>query len=688
MNYVTQGPARSFRLCAGRAALPVLTLLLVAPWGIAAGQPKIYWLNNEDQHISQANLDGSSQEILIEYRFLVPGGITVDTSTGDLYWADAGAIGRTGNGDQVAYDIEVGGTAHDVALDLVAGKVYWTNLVQRRIERANLDGSAVEEVVDGVDSPTGIAVDVGAQQVYWTDSSGDDGVVRRANFDGTGSELLVTVASAELGHVELDVDGGKMYWVNTSAGEISRANLDGSSIEQVVTLSGRGGISLDLTAGKIYWVDWAVGSVEGMVRRASLDGSGIEDLPLQVIGPTDIAVDPARSRLYVLEEERRERSSIQGSNIDGLDQSTFVVGMWSVRSLTHDLGAGKLYWLSSNPYIQRSSLDGTGVEDLYGPISANQLVVDDVNNRIYWIDRFDGIFRVNDDGTAAEQVVGDTFFSGENLVVDGANGKMYWIGESQGSIHSANLDGSDMAEIVTSPDIETISIDPSGGKIYWYSDTPGDLRISRANLDGTGTENVVTGQLARGGLVLHPAQGKIYWADLAISRADLDGSNIEELLAPSGADQHRDLALDVVDSKMYWFLGERIERANLDGSEHETIVMDTGRAPQGLLLGRSVGTSVEDALPPAPAVFEVDLAFPNPFRSKTAFTLRVYRSQQVRIDLYDLLGRQLRLLHDGWIVQDAAHRISVEAADLPSGRYFYRIRGDDFNAAGSVVHAK
>ncbi|NNE35402.1 MAG: DUF5050 domain-containing protein [Rhodothermales bacterium] len=688
MNYLSKSSVSSYLLCARQVALFVVTAVLVAPWETAVGQPKIYWLNNEDQHISQANLDGSSQEILTEYRFLSPGGITVEGSTGDVYWADADVIGRTEDGDKVAYDIEVGGLARDVALDHVAGKAYWTKPFLRVIERANLDGSEVEEVVDGVDGPTGIAVDAVAQKVYWTDSDGDNGVILRANFDGTDSEVLVTAASEELGHMELDVDGGKMYWVNTTAGEISRSNLDGSSIEQVVSLSGRGGISLDLTADKIYWVDWAVGSVEGSVRRANLDGSGIEDLPLQVFGPTDIAVDPARSRLYVLEDERRERSSIQGSTIDGVDQSTFVVGMWSVRSLTLDFGDGKLYWLSSNPYIQRSNLDGTGIENLHGPISASQLVVDEVNDRVYWIDRFDGIFRINDDGTGAEQVVGDTFFSGENLVVDGANGKMYWIGESQGSIHSASLDGSDTAEIVTSTDIETISIDASGGKIYWYSDTPANPRISRANLDGTGTEDVVTGQLAGGGLVLHPAGGKIYWADLAISRADLDGSNVEELLAPSGADDRRALAIDVLDAKMYWFQDERIERANLDGSEHEIIVMDTGRAPQGLLLGRGVGTSVEGPLPQAPALFEVEVAFPNPFRSETTFSLSVNRSQQVRINLYDALGRELRLLHQGWIPQDHAQRISFEASGLPSGLYFYRIRGEDFSTAGSVVHAK
>jgi low density lipoprotein receptor-related protein 5/6 len=89
-----------------------------------------------------------------------------------------------------------------------AQKMYWTDSFAARIQRADLDGSNVEDVSPpGLDSPMGIALD--------------------------------TVA-------------GKMYWTENQLGKILRANLDGSSVEELVTgLGGPIGIALDLTAGKM-----------------------------------------------------------------------------------------------------------------------------------------------------------------------------------------------------------------------------------------------------------------------------------------------------------------------------------------------------------------------------------------------------------------------------------------------------
>jgi hypothetical protein len=82
----------------------------------------------------------------------------------------------------------------------------------------------------------------------------------------------------------------------------------------------------------------------------------------------------------------------------------------------------------------------------------------------------------------------------------------------------------------------------------------------------------------------------MYWADGAdtgvqgrIQRANLDGSNVETLvvaaLGPMG-----DIALDLSRAKIYWieFFPARIRRANLDGSTPENVLVATGTAIQGL----------------------------------------------------------------------------------------------------------
>ena len=76
-------------------------------------------------------------------------------------------------------------------MDPVGGKIYWTDRRTDRIQRANLDGSEVEDLVtDGLLNPQGIALDLTDRKMYWTDWGTD--TIQRANLDGTGVEDVVT----------------------------------------------------------------------------------------------------------------------------------------------------------------------------------------------------------------------------------------------------------------------------------------------------------------------------------------------------------------------------------------------------------------------------------------------------------------------------------------------------------------
>ncbi|MCY3868972.1 MAG: hypothetical protein OXG87_05395 [Gemmatimonadetes bacterium] len=79
-------------------------------------------------------------------------------------------------------------------------KIYWTDsgtggdnpLQDDKIQRANLDGSNVETLLtydNALRIPRGIALDVAAGKMYWTDSVTDS--IRRANFDGSDIELII-----------------------------------------------------------------------------------------------------------------------------------------------------------------------------------------------------------------------------------------------------------------------------------------------------------------------------------------------------------------------------------------------------------------------------------------------------------------------------------------------------------------
>ena len=239
-------------------------------------------------------------------------------------------------------------------------KMYWIDGEPDRIQRANLDGSQVEDVLTRLPSPLGLALDVAAGKMYWTDLGTKK--IQRANLDGSEVEDLVTSGlEAPLG-IALDVAAGKMYWTDQSTNKIQRANLDGSEVEDLVTsgLETPLGIALDVTAGKIYWTDLGTQKIQ----RANLDGSEVEVLVTSgLASPFSIALDVAAGKMYWTDQSTNK---IQRANLDGSEVEDLVTsGLETPLGIALDVAAGKMYWTNAGTdKIQRANLDGSGVEDL------------------------------------------------------------------------------------------------------------------------------------------------------------------------------------------------------------------------------------------------------------------------------------------------------------------------------------
>ena len=167
---------------------------------------------------------------------------------------------------------------------------------------------------------------------------------------------------------------------------------------------------------------------------------------------------------------------------------------------------------------------------------------------------------------------------------------MYWTDFGTDKIQCANLDGSNIEDLVTQglafP--SGIALDVEGGKMYWTDRGPD--KIQRANLDGSDVQDLVTQGLGSPfGIALDVEGGKMYWTDRGtykIQRANLDGSNVEDLVT-QGLGSPGGIALDVEGGKMYWTdVGTyKIQRANLDGSNIEDIVTQGLSHPLGIALG-------------------------------------------------------------------------------------------------------
>ena len=244
--------------------------------------------------------------------------------------------------------------------------MYWTDAGSDKIQRANLDGSQVEDLVTtGLDGPWGIALDVSDGKMYWVDTGTDK--IQRANLDGSGVEDVITTGLAPK-TLALDVSGGMIYWTDEGGfipGRIVRANLDGSRVEEFGSQEALG-IALDLDAGKLlYWTDTG----KSRIGRTTLDGSRFELLVTGLNIPSGLALDLAGGKMYWTDPgtKRIQRANLDGSQVE--DVIVSGLGMPGI-GFAIDSREGKMYWTDlGTKKIQRSNLDGTRVEDLVTGLS-------------------------------------------------------------------------------------------------------------------------------------------------------------------------------------------------------------------------------------------------------------------------------------------------------------------------------
>ncbi len=505
--------------------LIMLTVLAVfVLFNISHGNAEnAYWTTGRG--IQRGGLENGTPETIIPVTLGVPIGIAIDRGSGKMYWGDASTrkIQRAGlDGSNIEDLVEV--APSDIAIDSVGGKMYWTT--SGMIQRADLDGSNIEDLVTGLTSPGGIALDPVGGKMYWTTSS----TIQRADLDGGSIEDLITGLTSP-GDIALDPVGGKMYWTNDLDETIQRADLDGSNIEDLVAgLTSPGGIALDTVGGKMYWTNYDT------IQRANIDGSNIEDLVTGLTLAIGIAVDPVGGKMYWTAPARIQRADLDGSNIEDL-----------IASVVSDPQG-----IAAEPGDQ-------------GPAA---------NGKIYWVDRQQGkIQRADPDGSNIEDLVTGLIFP-TGIALDPAGGKMYWTTSS--TIQRANLDGSGVETLVTDLLIpQGIAVDPGGGKMYWVNLGLIILfaSVQRANLDGSEVENLVTrGVLLPADIAVNAARKKIYWTQgTTIKQANLNGKWVRNLItdvAPTG------IAIDSGDRKIYWASADKIQRADFDGSDIEDVFTD------------------------------------------------------------------------------------------------------------------
>ena len=232
---------------------------------------------------------------------------------------------------------------------------------------------------------------------------------------------------------------------------------------------------------------------------------------------------------------------VKRANLDGSEVETFNGQIWNT-ILGMDAQNLRIYWAhnasvpggEATRVWRRAALNGTMIEDVANWDSFPGAVVIDINNeRIYWTEP--GLDRIRsaslDTGSASTPV--ENLNEPTGLTLDTTEGVLYWTeredpGANTWRIQRADVNGASTATVVTGlNDASSIVLDESSSHLYWLSDGA----IRRADVDGTNVQEIIDAPNAQF-LVLDDINGRLYWdGPSGVARANLDGTGFEVFLA-------------------------------------------------------------------------------------------------------------------------------------------------------------
>jgi sugar lactone lactonase YvrE len=271
--------------------------------------------------------------------------------------------------------------------------LYFLDIGTGEVKSANPDGSNVKILVEeGPKHPDGLAVDAHAGYIYWTNMGlspkTNDGTIVRSNLDGSDITVIVPQgATMTPKQIQLEKKSGKLYWCDREGMRVMRCNLDGSNIETLVQTGHTDAHRLDAT-------NWCVG----------------------------IAVDPDGGKFY-----------------------------WTQKG-GDNAGQGRIFRASINIPAGETAANRTDIELLFADLPEPiDLDLDVANKMLYWTDRGDAprgntVNRAPMDPSAGHtavepEIVFTHLEEGIGLALD-LKGKRMFVTDLAGTIHTANLDGS------------------------------------------------------------------------------------------------------------------------------------------------------------------------------------------------------------------------------------------------------
>lgn len=628
--------------------LVIISSNLTWPNGLAIDyeSQRLYWADAGMKTIEYASLDGSNRKVLIGSNLPHPFGLTLYGER--IYWTDwqaksiQSADRRTGQARETLQDnlenlmdihvfhrhrppvrtpceVNNGGCSHlcllaplpkgysctcPTGINLQSdGKTCSTGMTSflifaRRtdIRMVSLDIPYFADVVVSVNvtmkNTIAIGVDPHEGKVYWSDSTLRK--ISRAALDGSKFEDIITTGLLTTDGLAVDAIGRKIYWTDTGTNRIEVGNLDGSMRKVLVwqNLDSPRAIALYHEMGYMYWTDWGENA---KLERSGMDGSGRVVLISNNLGwPNGLAVDKAGSQL-LWADAHTER--IEAADLNGANRRTLLSPVQHPYGLT--LLDSYIYWTDwqtrsihradkdsgANVILVRANLPGLmdiQAVDRARPLGFNKCGVRNGGCSHLCLPHPTGFSCACPTGIQLKR---------DEQTCD-SSPETYLLFSSRASIRRISLDTSDHTDVhIPVPELNNVislDYDSVDGKIY-YTDVFLDV-IRRSDLNGSNMETVIgQGLKTTDGLAVDWVARNLYWTDTGrntVEVARLDGSS-RKVLINNSLDEPR--AIAVFPKKGYLFWTDwghiaKIERANLDGSERKILINTDLGWPNGLTL--------------------------------------------------------------------------------------------------------
>ena len=279
------------------------------------------------------------------------------------------------------------------------GRIFFLDLGGGRVLSANIDGTDLKAiVVEGRKLPDGLAIDIPAGHLYWTNMGNpkeNDGSIFRSDLDGRNMTTIVPPGGAFTPkQIQIERNSGKLYWCDREGMRVMRANLDGSNIETLVDTSQGDarpgvdatkwcvGIAVDVAGGKFYWTQKGDdNSCTGRIFRANVEiprgqtPASRRDVEVLFEGlpePIDLDIDPTTRTLYWTDRGDPPRGNtvsrapldapvgIGGKTLPEIVFSNLMEGI----GLALDPKAGRMFVTDLGGSVYSANLDGTNPQTL------------------------------------------------------------------------------------------------------------------------------------------------------------------------------------------------------------------------------------------------------------------------------------------------------------------------------------